>query len=127
MSTLGVAANGRYRCSECERWYLLKVRQGFEPVAAQALRQKRIKVFIPVTRRNKSQRSRFGVPGYLFCRFDLRRQQAVLGVPGSRCIVGIPEPVALDDYEIVALQKILLAKNGIVALLPHFLHVKKMG
>jgi transcription antitermination factor NusG len=89
-----------------ERWYLLKVRQGFEPVVAQALRQKRIKVFIPLPRCDKSQRSRFGSPGYLLCRFDLRRRQVVLAVPGARCIVGIPEPVALDDHEIVALHKI---------------------
>ena len=80
-----------------KRWYLLKVRPGFEAVVSKILRQKGLEAVVQESQRHRSKSKRVPRSGYVLCRFNWRNQQSVLTVPGVLYIAGIPKPIPLDD------------------------------
>ena len=78
-----------------EQWYVLKVRSGFTAFVAQRLRKLNIEVFVPESKSIRSQEPR-QLTSYIYCRFDLRNRETVIGVPGVLDVLGTPDPTPID-------------------------------
>jgi hypothetical protein len=81
-----------------ERWYVLKLRPGFEPVVAKRLRKLNLEVLVPnqkPTPRDCRHRDSAS-PSHLYCRFSLENRLLVTGIPGVLDILGTPEPIAIE-------------------------------
>jgi transcriptional antiterminator NusG len=97
-------------------WYGIRTRSNHEKVAAIVLRGKGYEPYLPVyhlRRRRadavvKSEHPLF--PGYVFCRFDVKKRLPILMTTGVISILGFgKEPVAIPDEEIEAVEAVLLS------------------
>ena len=95
-------------------WYALQVRPRRESMAAEILRNKGYKPFLPTykSKRRWSDRTKIlELPlfsGYLFCRFDLETRLPILTTPGVNSIVGAGRiPQAVDETEIEAIRTMI--------------------
>lgn len=94
-----------------EAWYALKVKPKHEKVVARSLRAKGYAELLPLYDDRHKSGNGFRLtklplfPGYVFCRFDIRRRLPVLKVPGVSYIVGEGKlPTPIDAAEIESLQ-----------------------
>jgi transcription antitermination factor NusG len=100
-----------------ERWFALRVRPRQEKTTAFALQSKGFEEFLPLYRDRRRWSDRMKAleiplfPRYVFCRFSLRTQLAVLTTPGVQSIVGMAKrPIPIDESEIVAIQAAMASK-----------------
>src|SRR5579871_1611401 len=109
-------------------WYALWVRSRHEKSVREILTGKGIEAFLPVYRSRRRWSDRVQeldlplIPGYVFCRFDVRNRMPVLTTPGVVQIVGAgktPEPV--DEIEMQSL--ITAVESGLHLQLWPFLKV----
>jgi transcription antitermination factor NusG len=91
-------------------WYALWVRSRHEKTVADILEGKGFETFLPVYRSRRRWSDRIQeidlplLPGYVFCRFEVRNRVPILTTPGLVNIVGAgktPEPV--DEFEMDSL------------------------
>src|SRR5262245_57115208 len=85
------------------RWYVLRVRLGFEALVASELRKRNLTVFLP-SRRNDNRVDRIPVelgrmafPGYVFARFSIDDWQAIGIIPGVLLVAGVPQPTPVSE------------------------------
>jgi len=98
--------------AEPERWYVLRVRFGFETLVGSELRKHKINVFLPLRYRTEWMSREIGTmafPGHIFARFSLDERHSVLMVPGVLCVAGAPEPVPIGEDQILNLQAAIRA------------------
>lgn len=88
-------------------WYALRVRARSEQLCAAALKQRGYESFCPTYKHRRRYFDRVKTvenvvfPGYLFCRFDFRKKNLVLGSYGIQHIVGIHGvPMPIPDQQI---------------------------
>ncbi|MGI8958249.1 MAG: transcription termination/antitermination protein NusG [Bryobacteraceae bacterium] len=95
-------------------WYALKVRTRSELLALEGLRNKGYEPFCPTYRERRRYSDRMKVvenvafPGYLFCRFDLRKKIPVITSRAIEYIVGThgtPEPI--PEQQIASIRRVL--------------------
>lgn len=67
-------------------WFAVSVEPRRKSAVARSLRSIGLEEFVPIY----SQRRRLFL-GYVFCRFDYQKTEAVLGTPGGLSIVGLDE------------------------------------
>lgn len=100
-------------------WYGVRCRSNYEKVTASVLVAKAYDPFLPSYKVRRRWSDRVVetylplFPGYVFCRFDLRRTAPILRSTGVVSIVGfggVPAPI--PDSEIEAVQMIL--RSGLV-------------
>jgi transcription antitermination factor NusG len=101
---------------ESASWYALTVRPRFDRAVAQALESQGYETFLPQYRRRPhhgmpSQDPEMPLfPGYVLCRFDIRRASPVVDTPGVIRILGEgAEPAALPGHEVASLQTAIRA------------------
>jgi transcription antitermination factor NusG len=102
-------------------WYGIRTRSNYEKVSASVLRGKGYDPYLPVFRlqRNRSelqtensQRPLF--PGYVFCRFDVKKRLPILMTTGVISVLGFgKEPAPIPDEEIEAIKVVL--RSGLPA------------
>jgi hypothetical protein len=80
-----------------KHWYVLKVRPGFAAVVTQRLRKLNLAVSLPGARSIRSKEPHSQAGGYLYCLFDLQDRESVTIIPGVLDILGIPEPIPIDE------------------------------
>jgi transcriptional antiterminator NusG len=97
-------------------WFALQVRTRNEAGVAEQLGGLGYERFLPQYKVRKRWSDRIKevdaplFPGYLFCRFDPHDRLPILKTPGVMQIVGFKNgPVAVDEFEIQALQRIAAA------------------
>jgi transcription antitermination factor NusG len=97
-------------------WFALQVRTRNEVGVAEQLGGQGYERFLPQYKVRKRWSDRIKevdaplFPGYLFCRFDPHDRLPILKTPGVMQIVGFKNgPVAVDESEIQALQRIAAA------------------
>jgi transcription antitermination factor NusG len=90
---------------EQPRWYVFKLRPGFESIVSEKLRRRGIEVFVPEYRPHKAKAKQPVFPNFLFGRSTSDIQQLVTSIPGVLCIMGTPEPVPFDDGELADLRR----------------------
>jgi transcription antitermination factor NusG len=109
-------------------WYALWVRSRHEKSVLDILAGKGVETFLPVYRSRRRWSDRIQeldlplIPGYVFCRFDVRDRMPILTTPGVVQIVGAgktPEPV--DEIEMQSL--ITAVESGVHLQLWPFLKV----
>ena len=71
-----------------EKWYALKIRPGFQTLAAKKLRQLNLEVVVP---------EGSSPADYLYCRFPLKDRLLVTGVSGVLEILGTPDPKPIEE------------------------------
>ena len=88
-----------------EHWYLLKVRSGFEGIAAQRLRKLNLEVFVPERETMDSRESHHGeypLASHICCRLALDNRHSVIRIPGVLDIMGTPDPTPFDgDFSVL--------------------------
>jgi len=93
--------------AEAGRWYILRVRLGFESLVASILKKQQIPVFFPPyhdATRNPDESGTWAFRGYVLARFSIIDCNSVEKIPGVLCVAGVPKPVPIGDLEIDALQ-----------------------
>ena len=83
-----------------EKWYVLRVRQGFVAIVAEKLRQLDIEVFVPQNKVIPSPANDDEAhhrAAYVFGRFALDRRLAVTSIPGVLDILGAADPERFDE------------------------------
>jgi transcription antitermination factor NusG len=95
-------------------WFALQTRPRHERIVARQLQEKGYDVFLPTWRTRRRWSDRFKdvelplFEGYTFCRMGMQVSARVITTPGVIRIVGIAnKPIAVDDAEIAALQRIV--------------------
>jgi len=93
------------------RWYVLRVRLGFETLVASELRKRNLTVFLPFRRNdNCSNRipfeelGRTAFPGYVFARFSIDDWLTIGLIPGVLLVAGVPQPVPISETTIFDLR-----------------------
>jgi transcription antitermination factor NusG len=101
-------------------WYALFVRVNHEIKVSSALRNKGCEEFLPLYRARHRWSDRIKeiqsplFPGYVFCRFDLKRRLPILTTPDVHFIVGTGKaPIPIDEREINNLK--LIAESQLQA------------
>jgi transcriptional antiterminator NusG len=96
---------------ESASWFALTVRPRFDRAVVQTLESQGFETFLPQYRRRPhhgmpSQDPEVPLfPGYVLCRFDVRRPSRVLETPGVIRILGDgAEPAAVSSREVASLQ-----------------------
>jgi transcription antitermination factor NusG len=85
------------------RWYVLRVRLGFETLVASELRKRNLTVFVPFRRndncsdRTPFELSRMAFPGYVFVRFSIDDWLAIGMIPGVLLVAGVPQPMPVSE------------------------------
>lgn len=103
---------------DCQnRWVAVQVAPRREKIVAAILANKGYEEFVPFTptpsRASLRRRAMPLIPGYVFCRFD-QKKELIVTTPGVIRIVGVGRaPVPLEDHEIRTLQSI--ASSGLPA------------
>lgn len=102
---------------EPAEWYALVVKPRFEKAAGRNLEAKGFETLVPTYRKYHSYGARSKVsdlplfPGYVCCRFDIRRSLPILSTPGVIRVIGTRSvPAPLSEEEIHALQTAIRAK-----------------
>jgi len=80
-----------------KHWYVLKVRPGFAAVVTRRLRKLNFGVSLPESGSIRSKEPHSQAAGYLYCLFDLQDRESVTTIPGVLDILGIPEPIPIDE------------------------------
>lgn len=108
-------ANSGFEAVECANprhpdklsWYAVRIQSKLGSLAFDTLRGKGYEAYLPLSRSGRrwsdrvKQLDRPLFPGYLFCRFDVRRRLPILTTPGVISIVGAGKtPLPIDDEEI---------------------------
>jgi transcriptional antiterminator NusG len=95
-------------------WYGIRTRSNHEKVAASVLRSKGYDPYLPLYQLQGSQPNaqRQGerplFPGYVFCRFDVKKRLPVLITTGVISVLGFgKEPAPIPDEEIEAVKAVL--------------------
>jgi transcription antitermination factor NusG len=95
-------------------WYALHVRTRYEAGVAAHLRGMGYEDFLPVYKHRSRWSDRVKdmetplFPGYLFCRFDVRRRLPILKTPGVIQVVGYSrQPIPVEETEIEAIQALI--------------------
>jgi transcriptional antiterminator NusG len=95
-------------------WYGIRTRSNHEQVAATVLRGKGYEPYLPLYRVRRrradaiveSEHPLF--PGYVFCRFDVKKRLPILMTTGVISVLGFgKEPTAIPDEEIEAVRAVL--------------------
>jgi transcription antitermination factor NusG len=101
-------------------WFAIQTRPRHERAVERQLAYKGYEVFLPtyrVRRRWSDRTKEIECPlfdGYVFCRLDLGRLQRIVTTPGVISIVGTArEPVAVEEDEIMAVQRLLLVTRSV--------------
>jgi hypothetical protein len=89
------------RMAEEDRWYVLRVRAGFEELVTSGLRSRGIEVFLPS---NNFRISRQSGKIHIFARFSLANQRDVSLTPGVMDLVGVPNPIAVSERDVDTLK-----------------------
>src|SRR3984885_1209162 len=102
-------------------WYGVRTRSNYEKVSASVLRGKGYDPYLPVFRlqgnrsqlqTENSQRPLF--PGYVFCRFDVKKRLPILMTTGVISVLGFgKEPAPIPDVEMEAVRAVL--RSGLFA------------
>jgi transcription antitermination factor NusG len=95
-------------------WFAIMVKPRFEKSVASLLRQKGYEDFLPLTAESRKWSDRVKTvqlpifSRYLFCRFSLHDQVAILNTPGVQWIIGFGAgPKSIPDQEIESLRKLV--------------------
>lgn len=98
-------------------WFALQVRTRWENSTASLLSGKDYRVFLPTYRSKRGSGRKVReideplFPGYLFVQFDPHERLPILVTPGVIAIVSRGRvPLAVDDHEILAIQKIVSSR-----------------
>jgi transcription antitermination factor NusG len=98
------------------RWYVLRVRLGFETLVASELRNRNLTVFLPY-RRNDRCADRIPVevgpsafPGYVFARFSIDDWHAIAIIPGVLLVAGVPQPIPVSETTMADLKAAFAAE-----------------
>src|SRR2546421_638943 len=89
------------RMAKRDRWYVLRMRAGFEALVISELRQRGIEVFLPS---NTFHISRESDDSHILARFSLANQKKVSLVPGVLDLVGVPRPSPIPDRDVANLK-----------------------
>lgn len=101
-------------------WYGIRTRSNHEKVAATVLSGKGYEPYLPLYRLRhrraetvvESEHPLF--PGYVFCRFDVKKRLPILMTTGVISVLGFgKEPAAIPDEEIEAVKAVL--RSGVSA------------
>jgi transcription antitermination factor NusG len=99
--------------NDSRAWFAVRTRTTHEKRVASLLSFQEYEWFLPLytARRRWSDRIKQVelplFPGYVFCRFNVHDRGPILKTPSVMGIAGIAgKPIALDDHEIVAIQRI---------------------
>jgi hypothetical protein len=89
-------------------WHVLKVRRGFDVIAAERLREEGFAVHLPQFGDGSPKRNRDSLylRGYVFCRFKLADLPSILSITGVAFVVGHPIPFPVEAAELALIQKI---------------------
>ena len=87
-------------------WHALRVRRGFDLVAADRLREEGFKVYVPRLGDPEKDPAALFLRGHVFCRFRLADLPSVLSTTGVSLVVGHPIPSLVDVGELRLIQKI---------------------
>jgi transcriptional antiterminator NusG len=106
-------------CTERFPWYGIRTRSNQENGAAGVLRGKGYDSYLPLYRVQRrpdlpgvSERLLF--PGYIFCRFDVKKRLPILMTSGVISVLGFGrEPAPIPDEEIEAVRTVL--RSGLLA------------
>jgi hypothetical protein len=86
------------------RWYVLRVRLGFETLVAAELRNRNLTVFLPYRRSANRGPDRIPVelgfgafPGYVFARFSIDDWNTIAIIPGVLLVAGVPQPIPVSE------------------------------
>jgi len=95
-------------------WYGIRTRSNHERVAATVLTGKGYKPYLPLYRLQRNRADMLVAtehplfPGYVFCRFDVKKRLPILTTTGVISVLGFgSEPAAIPDEEIEAVRAIL--------------------
>jgi len=98
-------------------WYALRIRTRHEKIVASALHAKGFEVFLPLHTSSRRWSDRVKeidlplFPGYLFCRFDVRRRLPILVTSGILYVVASGKTLLpVEDQEIAAVQSIVASR-----------------
>ena len=80
-----------------EHWYVLKVRPGFAAVVTRRLHKLNFGVSLPESGSIRSKEPHSQAARYLYCLFDVQDHESVTTIPGVLDILGIPEPIPIDE------------------------------
>ena len=97
-------------------WFAIRVKSNREYITSQSLIGRGYEVFLPLHTRQKkgsgAEVRRPLLPGYLFCRFDVKDRLPVLTLPGIVHIVGSGKiPLPVDETELESLR--VLIRTGL--------------
>ena len=99
------------------RWYVLRVRLGFETLVASELRKRNLTVFLPFHRNDAcsgripfEELGRMAFPGYVFARFSIDDWLAIGMVPGVLLVAGVPQPIPVSETTMSDLKAAFLAE-----------------
>ena len=106
-------------CGERFPWYGIRTRSNQENVVASVLRCKGYDPYLPLYRVQRrpdlpgeSERPLF--PGYIFCRFDVKKRLPILMTTGVISVLGLGRvPAPIPDVEIEAVRAVL--RSGLLA------------
>jgi transcription antitermination factor NusG len=97
-------------------WYGIRTRSNHEQIAACVLRGKGYDPYLPLYRPQRirhyghRQRETSLFPGYVFCRFDVKKRLPILMTTGVISVLGFgKEPAPIPDDEIEAVKAILFS------------------
>ena len=100
-------------------WYGIRTRSNQENVAAIVLRGKGYDPYVPLYRVRRrpdvqAESERLLFPGYLFCRFDVKKRLPILTTTGVISVLGFGrEPAPIPDLEMEAVRAVL--RSGLFA------------
>jgi transcription antitermination factor NusG len=112
------AADGRAGAVQAApaEWFALVVKPRFDKAVGRMLEAKGFETLVPTYRKYHAYGARSKIseiplfPGYVCCRFDVRRCLPILSTPGVVRVVGTPRvPMPLAEAEINALQAAIRA------------------
>jgi hypothetical protein len=89
-------------------WHVLRVRRGFDVLAAERLREEGFEVHLPRFGGSDPKRNRASLylRGHVFCRFKLADLPSILSITGVSFVVGHPIPFPVEAAELALIQKI---------------------
>ena len=95
-------------------WYAIRTRANHEKTICRLLMSKGFEPYLPSyqAQRRRANRvletERTLLPGYVFCRFDVKKRMPILTIPGVVSILSFGnQPAPIPDHEIEAIRTIL--------------------
>jgi transcription antitermination factor NusG len=98
--------------TEAFPWYAIRTRSNHERVASIVLRGKGYDPYLPLYRAQRRKTEGLGeyplFPGYVFCRFDVKKRLPIVTTTGVISVLGVGrEPMAIPEDEIEAVKAVL--------------------